>query len=63
MSPHHTLYYRATPDAQVQIIRISGDKDPGAVCNEVRNRLFALADDEKIEQALHADRIHAKVYK
>jgi hypothetical protein len=56
---YHTLTYRPG-DGTEKVIRIRADRDPGEVCNTVRDRLFDLSDEEKQRQALHADRVWEK---
>lgn len=50
----HRLYYRPTPGAGVQVIRISGDKCPGDVNAEVQKRLFYIAPEAMRRMELHA---------
>lgn len=60
---HHTLYYRATPGAEVQTIRISDERDISDVLGTVQDRLFTRTDEQKREQRAHADRVLAKARK
>ena len=50
----HLLTYRPEPAAEVQTIRISGDKCPGDVNAEVQKRLFDIAPEDMRRMELHA---------
>lgn len=59
MKPHHIRHRNLVTGAET-ILAVPGDRDPGAICNAVRDRLFDLSAEEKRKQAAHADACAAK---
>ena len=54
MKPHY-IRHRNLVTGEETILAVPGERDPGAICNAVRDRLFDLGAEEKRKQAAHAD--------